>query len=435
MGKSSRWTIAIIIELSAAGVLFLVSAVLLYLGIQEYRLQDAAVSAFEAYDANEQAKVGDHCRAALEIDERYHPARQLLAKVLLEQEKPDLDAAEKEYRTLIDRGYPEPNAHVGIGMIALIRASREEDPAAVANWIKSARHAFQDAGEGCPEAEIGLAHAALLENLENGGSLAPVKVRFQKILSRLESDLSARSSITRDGLVDLYAGLGRASCDPGSYQEEAATWFHISHYYAPDWALPLVNLIYIDAQRYATGTFTPEQLKAEKSRMISLTQLVEPLLNKSPAVKEAHLQRQLAIAYAFSRAGGISEFQNQIRKLRTGLYQDRIEPFRMEAFGLLEMIQRGGLEPTTLNNYLNKAVDPDVGAFVRLARHKALLDDAERVVLLNNSAVLLLRWGLLQNAPNLVRSSEKKLQEALKLDPDNPLLKGNLAAVQARIRK
>ncbi len=431
MGKSSHWTLPAIVELAVAGVLVLLGLVFLYLGVQDHRLASAAVSAFEAYDANDTSKVAGHCADALEIDPTYHPARQLFAKMYLEQESPDLDSAEKEYRALLAGGYAGPNAHVGLGVIALLRAGREEDAAAAANWIKTSRHAFQDAGEDCLEAGIGLAHVALLENLKSGRSLEPVRRLFQKILSRLEKDATARASITRDGLVDLYAGLGRSACDPSVYREEAAMWIHTSHYYAPDWILPLVNLVCIDAQKYATRSFTRETIQEEKPAMRALALVVEPLLAQHPALKEAHLHRQLAIALAFSRAGDLSEFQSRIRRLRLGLYPDRIEPLQTEVLGLAGLMRTEGLKSSTLANYLTKTVE----AIDRLWKHGGITDNAERVTLLNNSGVFLFRLGVLLKAPNRIREGEKRLKEALKLDPENRLVNRNLSAIKGKIKR
>jgi tetratricopeptide (TPR) repeat protein len=431
MGKDSNWSLQSLIELGVSGLLVILGLVFLFLGVQDYRLRSASVAAFEAYDRNDPGKVEGFCRDALSVDEMYHPARQLLAKILLEQETPDLEAAEKEYRHLLDGGYSGTNAHVGLGVISLLRASREKDPAAASNWIKSARHSFQDAGGDCIEAQIGLAHAALLESLKNSESLSRGKGLFQKVLARLDSNESARASITRDGLVDLYAGLGRAACDPDAYQEEAATWIHTSHYYAPDWILPLVNLVYIDAQRYVTETFDRDSLKEERPSRLSLTRVVETMSANSPALKEAHLQRQLAIAYAFARVGDISEFQGRIRSLRTGLYRDRMEPLRVEAFGLIFLIGQEGLESTTLANYLTKAVE----ALDRLSKHPDLTDVSERGTVLNNQAVALYRLGVVIEAKNRIRQALNVLQEAIKLDPGNALFKKNLVSIESRVKK
>ncbi len=431
MGKASKWSRQSLIEIGVAGLLLILGAVFLFLGVQDYRLRSSSISAFEAYDQNDPGKVAGFCQEALSIDEAYHPARQLLAKILLEQETPDLDAAEGEYRRLLERGYSGPDVHVGLGVISLLRASQEKEGAAFSTWIKNARHAFQDAGEDCIEAQIGMAHAMLLESIRNKQSLARGESLFQKVLARLDSSESVRASITRDGLVDLYAGLGRAACDPKLYQESAATWIHTSRYYAPDWILPLVNLVYIDAQRYVTESLDREALSSEKPSRLSLSRVVESMSSSSPSLKEANLQRQLAIAYAFARIGNISEFQGRIRSLRTGRYKDRIEPYRMEIYGLLSMIGQEGLESTTLANYLTKAVE----AVDRLLKHPDLTDSVDRVTILNNKGVVLYRLGVVMDAQNRIREAKKTFEEAMKLDGSDALLQKNFDRVEARIRK
>lgn len=306
----------------AAVVLGVLALVLLASGVSRFRKRRSIEAALHLHDSGRKSAAIEECRSALARDEDYHPARQLLAKILTEEGK--LAEAEKEYQALLERGFNGPHVHVGLGIVHLVRASQAADAKAS---IDAARKSFES-GKGCPEAEIGLAQVKLLLALRGQGSLSEARRDFDQIRAKVESQAAVREKMTREGVLDLYAGHGRAAAAEGLYKD-AARSFRVCYVYAPYWPVSLANLAYADAQRYATSE-PVAGFKLDASGE-SFSSLMRTLANQSrPAddpTRDAWEMRELAVAYA----AGVSGDTNQMSSRIAGVGGDRVDSLAVAA--------------------------------------------------------------------------------------------------------
>ncbi|MBI2900167.1 MAG: hypothetical protein HYY17_08270 [Planctomycetes bacterium] len=436
-GKKLEMTPRAIAELCAAGALAIVAVVFLLAGVNRFRLRRSMNAALEKHDTNHRAPAIEECRSALERDENYHPARQLLAKVLVEEGGSDpgkLAEAEKEYQTLLQKGYDKANAHVGLGVIFLLRADAANDAKPVSDFASKARAAFdaaRKADASCMEAEIGLLHVRLLLAVHPAtrqGNPADVRGDFDKLRARLESAEAVRSRITREGLLDLYAGLGRALAGEGNSRESARS-LRTCLVYAPQWTTPLGNLAYLDAQRIMAEPPARAELENDRN-LLSFTALLQNAASvpraDSDFLKEANATREIALSYAY----GLSEdFGWLVDKLeRAG--PTRYDSLSVSAFAWIRSWQRL-LERKDVSNRTGRA-SKAAEAVKALLAHERMKDpkNPERLVALNNAGVLYTDSAVINRAPHHFPPAEKAFQEALAIDKGNYRVNRNMAILQ-----
>lgn len=426
------------IELAIAGGLVITSLIFVYLGVNRWLLKRSITKALTLHDQNNPGLVAEECRSALRKDGKYHLARQLLAKALIDEGGKDpakLAEAEKEYQELIAAGYDKPNAHVGLGVISLIRADQASDSKQYTDHANKARASFDAARKmdaTCIEAEIGMANVRLLLAIKAGGDLADARKDFERIRTKLEASQDLRSKVTKEGLIDLYAGLARTMSGTGNWNE-ASRLYRICFLYAPEWELPLVNLAYTDAERYANGTFTREQLDNDQT-LKNFTMQLQNMALKSELLKEVHAVRELGISVACGHAEHVEEMQSRIQRLES-TYPGRYDILYTRCYIWLTLARK---------------TEPFKGPRLRYASEaatalKLLLDTnemkdaartAERLVILNATAAMLEATSLESRSDTQLYEAEKLLRAAIELDKEGAhayVLWRNLAAVLKRM--
>lgn len=437
--RKAQFTPQALIELGVAAALVIVSLVFVLVGVGRWRMKRSIVAALENHDSNRSGTVAEECRDALARDDHYHLARQLLAKVLLDQAVQDpakLAEAEKEYQTLLTLGYARAHVHVGLGIIHLVRADAATDKKHKGDLAAKARQAFQaarTADASCPEARIGLAHVELFLALrvKEDGDLTAARNAFEAIRKELESNADLRSKITREGLVDLYAGIARSYTSPSGYSPEADRYYRICLRYAPNWPVPLVNMAYIDAQRLVSSRFTKTTLNGDAD-LTALTQMLQALSDRPGAdqasLKEAYLMRELAAAYAYGMAEDLGTFADRLGRLPAARH-DGVE---MRAHVWLDLVRR----PTASMDAQKVSASNADQALRALLDHERVKDPqnrAERLLVLNAVGAMLERSGVLNNTAPQVAEAERYLLEALEIDKGNYVVLRNLAVVQRRL--
>lgn len=433
--KKLELTPQAMIELGIAAGLVIVSFLLLWLGVNRWLLKRSIVKALELHDQNNPGLVAEECRSALAKDDQYHIARQLLAKVLVDDAAKDaskLNEAEKEYQALLAAGYDKSNAHVGLGVISLIRADQATDPKQIADHVAKARSSFDAARKmdsACLEAEIGMANAKLLLAVKTGGDLSDARKDFEKLRAKIEKQGTV---ITKAGLVDFYSGFARTMAGSGNWND-ASRCYRICYLYAPEWELPLVNLAYTDAERYATQKFTKEQLESDPT-LKNFTIQLQNMSVKSEALKEVHTVREMALSIAFGQADQAYEVEDRLRRLESA-YPNRLDILFTKAWIWLEIARR--VEPGKQGRIVH--VGRAATAIKQLLELKEVKEGPveERIVLLNSAAVMLEAAFMSGGSEPQLYEAETFLREAIKLDKDGRsayVLHRNLAAVLKRIR-
>jgi len=351
--KQLEWTPQSLIQVAVAGVLVVVSLILGYASFRKFMLKRSFASALELYDSGRFGNATPALEEALAWNPDHHVARELLAKI--KTEGGDLPKAEEEYKILYQGEYPrKETVCVGLGVIELKRADLEfKGRDAAAEWkaaephVKQALVWFQEAKKAngqIPEAEIGRWHCELMTVRRAPGGIDPARARavadgLEKVLKILTTSPEAARMVTREGLVDLYAGLGWCNAVQSGYSEAAAKYFKACYQYAPKWVLPRINMIYIDAQRFTEGAFSHAELKGMENLIRRERNEIQTLWRTQAAVygalEEPWFQYCLATSYAF----GVRKDMQTYNNLSHGLTTDQKLGARMEPHFLSAAIQ------------------------------------------------------------------------------------------------
>lgn len=439
--KKVEWTRKAIIHLASAAVLLLVSLILVYRAVRRWSLTRNATYAFRSYERNRIGEAIPAFRNALAWKGDYHEAREALAKIYVDAGK--LDEAEKEYKELERADWPSPAVSLGLGVIALKRADKATDPNEIGTHGKAALTAFKKAA--CLEGAIGTAHAELLLALKGEDSTRMESARrmFEKIRSRL-LDREEAAQVTREGLVDFYAGMGRIATEQTGYNPEAARHFRSCSHYAPGWPTPLVNVVYMEAKRFAYTTLSLDELNQMKTALDQFKISMYAQWSGNPTLygnlRDPWMEYVLAVAYRFVEAGDASLFENWIASLR------QMEPFK-------ERPEPAILEALVWGLLAERAIRPDDKSirmqhlFQRLDRFHDMVfwnDEAIarkystlRATTLNNMACGLEWFASYDQRPandSFFDRAARTLEEALKLDPPSYEIHRNLAVLEKRRR-
>ena len=165
MKKQLRFTTISITEISSAGVLLIISIILLWSSVSKWFVQHHVNNAIHYYDSNQREKVEGSLHSALSWDSTNISALLLLAKI--ETDKGNLDKAEELYTRIINSEADKTNALIGLGIIYIKRADNESSTATALDHIAKAQKHFQKAlsnSSSSSEAQIGIANAHLLED-------------------------------------------------------------------------------------------------------------------------------------------------------------------------------------------------------------------------------------------------------------------------------
>lgn len=434
-----EWTPVVIGQMAGAGVLAVLSILFAWLAFANWRFKSNLVEGYQEYDRGRPAAAKPALEAALSWREDHAGARELLAKLLCDEDK--LDAAELQYQRLKAQGHAVPQVHVGLGVIALKRVEGLDKPKEIEARVAEAVAAFKSAA-GTPEAEIGLGHCELVlaRKLNDPARYAKAQAIFTKIKAVMDSKREIRADITRDGLVDYYTGLGKALSGGEKVDEGAREAFKACMQYLPTSVsvVPLANVLALEARRLAAFSEGNDALTKLAPELTALRNQSAAVLRglRNPAekdkLKEPWLMYSLALAQAWGRAGNVNEMQSVVRDLASfpGLEQ------RLEAPVLDAMIRT---ELATANDP-NPAAQESAAARAQQTYNELIgklpADDRERRMrAYNNQAWMLAFRGGYASSEATYQQAVQKLNEALKLAPDDYVVNRNLAVVLSRFKK
>lgn len=436
-----EWTPATIAQLAVAGLLLVLSILFSWLAFANWRFKSNLIEGLEAVDRGQPMAAKAPLEAALSWRKDHSGARELLAKLYCDEDK--LDAARAEYQLLKAQGHLVPQVHVGLGVICVKEVEPLDKPKEIEAKVAQAVTNFK-AAAGTPEAEIGLGHCELVlaRKLNDPAHYAKAQAIFAKIRAVMDQKREIRSDITRDGLVDYYAGLGKALAGGDKFDEGARDAFRACAQYLPSNVsiLPVANILALEARRFSAFSEGNDALLKQQAEVNALRNqaggIWKSLKNQAEKerLREPWLMYSLALAQAWGRAGNVNEMQSIVRDLaQVGGFEQRMEPFILEA---------------TVKAELAAANDPNAAAQESAASRaqqtynellgKLPTDDANRerrVRAFNNQAWMMAFRGGYASSETMYQQAVQKLGEALRLAPDDYVVNRNMAVVLSRFKK
>ncbi len=436
-GKKFEWTPQVMIQLGAAGVLVILSLLFGYLAFARWRFKVNLMDGFRAHDsrATEQRKP---LLAAHDWDPEHPGALQVLAKV--ECESGRLAEAERAYQKL---GTDRASVRAGLGVVHLRKALAATDPAEVRRLVGQAMQAFK-AAAGIPESDIGLGHCELVLAYKVGETtrMSTARTLFAKVKAGLDAREDYRRAITREGLLDYYAGLGKAASSAPKHDPAARESYRICSQIEARWAVPQKSAIAAEAIRFARWKdASPQQLSEAKADAMKLLLDFSNKWKSNAQMwgefKEQWMTLALSAAQAYGRAGMAKEFTEFLEQVtRAGGFNDRIEPFQVEAAGRSALALREDSSLTV--NARSNLVGAAFAACDRLLpRLKAENDPKNewRARTLNMMGVFEAWRAANLKQPIVNQRALDRFNQALKLAPDEYAYNRNAALVLKRQRK
>jgi hypothetical protein len=418
--KSVEWSTQSLVQLGVAGALVLLSLLMGYFAIARFQLKRNLVEGLRAMDSHDEGNAIPALQSAVGWKPSHGGARLALAKMLVDAGTFD-EAATHYQQLLTNPDFVEKGlAQVGLGVIALKRAEKAKDDKEFAAQIKAAQEAYKAAG-GVPEAKIGLRLADLLVALraKNGEAITKLQTAF----SGLHTDIrKSGGSVTKDGLIDLYAAAGLCYAYNGGYSKEASQFFNSCYAIAPRWPLPLINKVYMEAARFRTGTDMNAKTLQETKVKYDTDKNDWDMLATGPAyagLREAWYQFQIAHAYRFGEAGEFdSGFSNYLHNLKSKTEtKNRWETWKLGMGVTMRRALRPGLSPDSRNTDIGRA-RIEIEAFLNDENSKRTDPDtiALKAVALCNKAVCLEQQGAYDIYPPAYMDAAKALKEALDIE-------------------
>jgi hypothetical protein len=436
-----EWTPAVIIQLAVAGVLVLLSFLFCWLAFANWRFKTNLVEGYQEYDRGRPQSAKAPIEAALSWRPDHTGARELLAKLLCDEDR--LSDAELQYQRLKQQGYNVPQVNVGLGVIALRRVDPADDAKKVQARVAEAM-AFFKLAEGTPEAAIGLGHCELVlaQKLNDRAHSARAQAMFAQIKNVMDKDRAIRAMITRDGLVDYYTGVGKALAGGDKYDEAARDAFRACFQYLPPTVstLPMANVLALEARRFATFSEGSEALTKLQPDITALRNqagnMWKGLRNQAEKdrLREPWMMFSLALAQAWGRAGNIDEMHRIVADLGgVAGFESRMEPFVLEAMVKTELATAADLNPGTQESLCAKTQQTYSELLQRLPTDDA--NRERRVCAYNNLGwMMAFRGGYSGNEASYLQAVQK-MNEGLRIAPDDYILNRNLLVVLHRFRK
>ena len=443
--KSVEWSSQSITQLAVAGALVLLSLLFIWLGITRFMLKRNMVAGLQAMDRGMQGAVDGYLSAAVSWKPTHHPARLALAKHYVDTMNEA--GAEDMYRQLLEAPdfTQKPLATCGLGALYLKKAERAKDAAGMQAALKIAVDHYKSSGD-LPEAKIGLAHCELVAAVRANDSakIGALKGTFATLHKNYRN---SGANITKDGLIDLYSGLGLTHAWGGGYSKDAAQYFNACYGLAPRWPLPMINRAYLEAARYRDTDINPKDLDVEKPRIDEVRSEWKMLYGQGNygGLKEAWFQYSLATAYRFGVNGNHNAFSNYLNNLKSETeFKNRPETWRLEIGTLMRLGARSTDNLEARNNDMGRAgmqirqfLDDEVArrteeAWLRL-----------RAIALVNMAVSLEQNMMYGNFPPAGEDAVNRLKDAIKIEKELKMNDGqgsyeanrNLAVMLRRLGK
>lgn len=433
--KRVEFTTASVVQLSVSGFLVVLACVLGYFAFANWRFKTSLMEGYRAYDVGNTGQAAPALRNALSWRPDHAGARGLLAKI--ETESGAYDQAEALYRKLGTSGAP---VKIGLGAIQLRRAERAESEKDVRELVEKARGEFR-AAAGAPEGEIGLGHCELLLawKLKDEKAAAAAKAIFERLRKSIDSDGKTRAKITREGLVDYYAGLGKTLNDVPGYDPAASAAWKACSQYARRWTLPQSAYLYSEARRFdgwKEGLDGLQALRVEAMRLRNDTSNAFKTMPREQghALQEAWIVYTLSLGAAWARAGNFNEhtqLMGDFKNPGTGL-NERLEPFMLDALLRTELASTDLPNMSLQDGHMRSAIT----AYTELDRRLSGADDVSRLkkaTVLNNLGWMEAWRGTYTNNKGLLTQATRRFEDAIKLDPDDYVFYRNLLVVKKRL--
>jgi len=204
--------------------------------------------------------------------------------------------------------------------------------------------------------------------------------------------------------------------------------------------LPMANVLALEARRFATFSEGNEALVKLQPDITALRnqagRMWKGLRDESEKdrLREPWLMFSLALAQAWGRAGNAEEMHRIVADLAgVGGFESRMEPFLLEAMVRTELATASDLNPGTQESLCVKAQQAYNELLQRLPADDA--NRERRVCAYNNLGwMLAFRGGYAGNEASYLQAVQK-LNEGLRIAPDDYVLNRNLLVVLRRFRK
>ncbi len=429
------------VQMAISAALAVLSIILGYMAFVKWRFKANLVSGYESYDSNDLEGGRKGMEAALSWRPDHVGARELLAKIYCDTNV--LDRAEENYNRILAQGADRPEIFVGLGVLYVKKADKAEAKE-VPQLLRQARDYFERAG-GIPEAAIGLGHCDLLEAERLSAADNPRRYeaairRFKKLREDMAARQDYRASCSRWGLIDYYAGLGKAlsASDAPEDLAAASAAFRSCYQMVRRWPLPMANILLMEARRFHEKSYERTEMLAMKKEALDLRREME--LWKNAALKDAYaevkdpwLQYTMALAKAFLWAGEENDYDALVREVTGGLFENRPEPY------LFNCAQR-----TRWALKDESAKETEARLQKAAAAYKALLGQAMfkeerakawRAAAHNNLGWILAWLGSYNGNETTLREARAQLEEAVKIFPGDYVFNRNLCVVLRRLRR
>ncbi|MBV8881921.1 MAG: hypothetical protein JO332_18325, partial [Planctomycetaceae bacterium] len=282
----------------------------------------------------------------------------------------------------------------------------------------------------------------LARKLNDPAHYSKAQAIFAKIKAVMDQKRDIRAEITRDGLVDYYTGLGKALAGGEKYDEGARDAFRACFQYLPTSVsvLPMANVLALEARRFAAFPEGNEALLRLQPDINGLRNQAGSVWKslRNPAEKERlrepWLMYSLALAQAWGRAGNANEMQSIVKDLASvGGFEQRMEPYLLEAMVRTELATAADPSAAAQEAAATKAQQTYGELLAKLPADEAWRE--RRAVALNNLAWMIAFRGGYAGSDATYQQAVQKLNEALKLAPDDYLINRNLAVVLRRLKK
>jgi len=440
------WTRPAAIQIAIAAVLFLVGLLLLWGAFRRYMVRSNYAEAILKYDSARKIEAKPGIDAAVSWRSDFAEAREFLAKILVEADQ--LEAAEREYARLVETGGRAAVAECGLGVIALRRSADTKEEKKAAELLKKAKDHFM-AARGAEatfaEAQIGAATAELVAGLRANEAVRIERARaeFFRIHRALRGSEEAARLVTREGYIDLFAGLARSNSMGAAHSPEALAYIGASRRYQPDAADLWASEICLQAKQVATTPMNSEQIKAQRilERAGELKNKVGGGGKLADRLVDPWVSFTMAAAAAIHQAGDANAAHELLANLiGNPRLKDPIPPLVLEAALRFESVRKAESNWNKRGGYYSQAYL----AILRLTGHKALEDssrDFARAAAWNNQAFLEEDQAALGGGEGMYEKAVASLKNALEADVKAGIVGGsyevrrNLAVIQKRRKK
>jgi Tfp pilus assembly protein PilF len=436
-------------ELGSTVVFAILTIVLGISAYKDFRLWVNFHDAREYYGADMLDKARVSLEKAISARPDYFYPREMLAKILASlPTTTELKKARGYYRKILKMNKKRIPALIGMGVIAV----RRYDETADSKFLDEGEEWFKRAlsiRSKCVEARIGLGHVALRR-----GRVKEAESLFQEALSLIGQD--RKLVPTRDALIDLYIGLGYLA----SKQEkvgEAERYFRCAYHEDPSLRLPLVNIAYMQAKKFALCKVERSQLDPlDFEKTERLLNRLSYLLGRNPKrnaeFKDALYWLYIGVAIAYGRlakdsvkvetylqrAASRKEHHVEAKLWGAVLFDElaREETKMLNRRGLLnkvsrclyaDVVEKDVTDPklrARINNWKGVLAYEDHWNQAKEMFERATRDDPDNYIPWRNLAI-----GYYEKERNTsvgVEKFQKYAQRSLKINPDQPDLRALL---------